>query len=249
MTRSRSPEQAYLYLTAEDDTRQRIGFLPVGSLESHGGVLPFGTDLLITRAFAQTFALAVEGIVFPELAYGYCPNTACLPGTLSPRAEVLLPFLLEVCRQSIRVCERLILVNIHRGNDALLALAVDELFQVDGAALYYIDPYTFLGEAVDAELFPARDNSAKEAALLYAALRLLGDPHADIYAAAQDESAEKPPELAYLRRHGKLGFAYPTPAAHIAARAMVDVQAGQRYYEAAAAKIVELVAAWKRLTP
>ncbi len=249
MKHSKLPENEFLFLTADDDTRGRVGFLPCGSLESHGGSLPLGTDLLITRAFARAFAQAVDGIVFPELAYGYCPNTALLAGTLSPRAEVLLPYLLEVCRQTRRMCERLILVNIHRGNDALLALAVDELFQADGTALYYVDPYTFLGKALDAELFPDLDNSEKEAALLHAALRMLGDPHADVYAAEGDEQGSKPPELSLLRQHGKLGFAYPSAAAHIAARTHVDVQAGHRYFEAAAARIVELVAAWKRVSP
>ena len=42
--------------------------------------------------------------------------------------------------------------------------------------IHNLNPYTFLGEAADAELFPGRDNRCKEAALLFAALRLLEDP-------------------------------------------------------------------------
>lgn len=247
MKHSKLPENEFLYLTAEHDTRGRVGFLPIGSLENHGGTLPLGTDLLITRACAHAFARAVDGIVFPELAYGYCPNTALLAGTLSPRAEVLLPYLMEVCRQTHRMCERLILVNIHRGNDALISLAVDELFGADGTALFYVDPYTLLGKALDDELFPGRDNSYKEAALLHAALRLLGDPAG--YAADGEEQGNKPPELSLLRQNGKLGFAYPSAAAHIAARTDIDVEAGLRYYDAATARVVELVAAWKRVSP
>jgi creatinine amidohydrolase/Fe(II)-dependent formamide hydrolase-like protein len=249
MKRSKLPENEYLYLTAAEEPKRRVGFLPIGSMECHGGSLPIGTDLLIARAFAHVFARAVGGIVFPDLAYGYCPNTAKLPGTLSPRSAAFLPYLIEVCRQARRVCERLVLVNIHRGNDAPAALAVDELFQSDGAALYYVDPYTFLGEAASAAVFPGRDNSYKEAALLLAALQVLKDPHADAYAARTDEPSGGSPELKEIRRHGKLGFAYPSAAAHIAARKNVDIQAGLRYYEAAAAKLADLVATWKRVQP
>ena len=185
-----------------------------------------GTDLLIAQAFAAAFARRVEGVVFPAIPYGYCPNTANFAGTISPRAETFLPYLMDVCRQVQRRCERLILINIHRGNDAPIALAIDELWQSESMALYYLNPYTFLGEAADAELFPGRDNSYKEAALLLAALRLLEDPHAGAYGGECDEDAARPAELSFLRRYGKLGFSYPSEAAHIAARKDVDVQTG-----------------------
>ena len=218
MKRSTLPDNAYLYLTSESDARGRVGFLPVGSLEGHGGSLPLGTDLLIAQAFAAAFAGRVEGVVFPAIPYGYCPNTAHFAGTISPRAETLFPYLMDICRQVRRLCERLIVINIHRGNDAPIALAVDALWQSAGISLYYLNPYTFLGDAADAELFPDRDNSYKEAALLLAALRLLGDCRADAYRAQSDERADKPSDLSFLRRHGKLGFSYPSEAAHIAAK-------------------------------
>jgi creatinine amidohydrolase/Fe(II)-dependent formamide hydrolase-like protein len=249
MKPSTLPDNSYLYLTSEDDVRQRAGFLPIGSLECHGGSLPLGTDLLIARAFAVAFAHRAEGIVFPEIPYGYCPNTAALPGTVSPRADVFLPYLIEICRQVHRLCERLIVVNIHRGNEAPIALAVDELFQSEGIPIYYLNPYTFLGAAADADLFPGRDNSYKEASLLLAALHLLGDHHADGYVARNDQNSDKPPEMAFLRKHGRLGFSYPNAEAHIAARKDVDIQAGLQFFERAAEKMIDLIAAWRKLEP
>jgi creatinine amidohydrolase/Fe(II)-dependent formamide hydrolase-like protein len=243
------PDNNFLYLTSEDDVRNRVGFLPVGSLECHGGSLPLGTDLLIARAFATAFARQVEGVIFPEISYGYCPNTAALPGTVSPRADAFLPYLIEIYRQVHRLCERLIVVNIHRGNEAPIALVVDELFQSEGISIYYLNPYTFLGAAVDADMFPGRDNSYKEASLLLAALRLLGDLHADDYVARSDQNSDKPPEMTLLRKHGQLGFSYPSAEAHIAARKDVDIQAGLRFFEKAAEKTADLIAAWKKLEP
>ena len=189
----------------------------------------------------------MEGVVFPPIAYGYCPNTARFAGTISPPIETLLPYLMDVCRQVQRLCERLIAINIHRGNDSPIALAVDELWQSEAVSLYYLNPYTFLGEAADAELFPGRDNSYKEAALLLAALRLLGDRRADAYIAESDQDANRPPDLSLLRRHGKLGFSYPSEATHIAARKDVDVQSGLQFFEIAADKTASLIAAWRRL--
>jgi creatinine amidohydrolase/Fe(II)-dependent formamide hydrolase-like protein len=245
MKHSTSPDSAYLYLTSENDARDRVGFLPIGSLECHGSSLPLGTDLLIACAFAAAFARRVSGVVFPAIPYGYCPNTAALSGTISPRADVFLPYLMEVCRQVQRMCERLTVINIHRGNDAPIALVIDELFQSEQIAIYYLNPYTFLGETSDAKLFPGRDNSYKEAALLFAALRVLEDPHVGMYAGACDEIGVRPAELSFLRKHGKLGFSYPSQAAHVAERKDADVQAGLNFFEIATEKAAELLSAWK----
>ena len=241
-------EYEYLYLTNAEGTRGRIGFLPIGSLESHGKSLPLGTDALMAQAFALAFARKVHGVAFPGVLYGYCPHTARLSGTISLPVDTFLPYVTEVCRALHReACDTLIIVNIHRGNDAVISLAVDEIFQRDGLSAYYVDPYTFLGEDANKRLFPGKDNSYKEASLLLASLHVLGDPRTSCYVSERDEVRTDSPELRRLRQHGTLGFSYPDETAHIAGRKDVDVHMGLSYFQMAEEKIAELVDAWRDL--
>lgn len=246
--RSQSQEYEYLYLTEAEEARARIGFLPVGSIESHGGSLPLGTDALIARAFALAFARRVGGVIFPPISYGFCPNTSGFPGTISPGPAAFLPYLTEVCRELHRkACDKIIILNVHRGNDAAIALVVDDLFHSDGISLYYVNPYTFLGEEADANLFAGKDNSYREATLLLASLRALDDPRVSRYVSETDEVVKRPPELEQLRQHGALGFSYSEERAHVAPRKDVDIEKGMAYFRMAEDKIAELVAVWKRL--
>jgi creatinine amidohydrolase/Fe(II)-dependent formamide hydrolase-like protein len=248
MKRSKSVEVEYKYLTSGVELDGRIGILPVGSLETHGRSLPYGTDTLIAEAFALDFACEVEGVVFPAFAYGFCPNTACFQGTVSPPAQVLMPFLSAVCRDLVQICPKLVVVNIHNGNDAVIKTVVDDLFQTSGISLYYLNPYTFLGEE-DGGVFAGQDNSYKEAALLLASLEVLEAPHKSGFLPDADECYTRPKDMQQLRRHGALGFSYPEEQAHIAARKDVDVDAGLRYFSMARAKFGELMKVWMRFAP
>lgn len=245
---SKSVEVEYKYLTSGDELDGRIGILPIGSIEVHGPSLPYGTDTLIAEAFAQVFARRVVGIAYPSLAYGFCASTSAYPGTVSPGAEASFSFLQSVCAGLAWTCERLVIVNIHKGNDAIITAVVDDLLQTEATSLYYVNPYTFFGKDADG-LFAGKDNSYKEAALLLASLEVLGVPRRPQFTADEDEQYTRPPDMQFLRQHGVLGFTYPDEEAHIAARANVDVEAGRRYFAMAEDRFAELMDAWRRFAP
>lgn len=246
--RSKSRESEYLYLTSAEGIRERVAFLPIGSLEAHGGSLPLGTDSIIIQAFTLAFAQKTGGVALPVLAYGFCPNTACFDGTVSPSPATLMEYLKATCLSLCKnVSEKLIILNIHKGNDALIRLVVDDTFQSHGLCIYYVNPYTFLGSDADDEVFRGKDNSYKEASLLLASLDFLGDERASQYISSEDESATKLPQLQLLRQHGTLGFSYPNEQSHIAKRKDVDAGAGAVYMKMAEEKMAELVEAWSAL--
>jgi hypothetical protein len=116
--------------------------------------------------------------------------------------------------------------------------------QSEGLAIYYVNPYTFLDQLTHAELFPSHDNSYKEAALLRAALHLLDGGRADRFCSTVDEAVSQLPDLTLLRQYGKLGFSYASEAHHIAARKDVDVDAGLKFFAAAADKAASLLDLW-----
>ncbi|MCL4508772.1 MAG: creatininase family protein [Chloroflexi bacterium] len=246
----RSPEHEYLYLTSQEVGRQAIGFLPVGSLETHGAALPLGTDVLIAEAFARTFARRVTGVVLPALPYGFSPNTAGLPGTVSPTGEVLVAYLKELCLSlQQNACARLIVLSIHKGNDAVIRVVVDDLFHSHGISVFYVNPYSFMGEAIDRELFAGRDNSYKEGCLLLASLRILNDQHVSRYTCDENTAAPHHPDLQMLRHHGSLGFSYPDEESHVGSRRDLDVEGGLRFFKLAEDQMAELVTAWSNLGP
>lgn len=244
--RSKSQEFEYQCLTSKDRATNKILFLPVGSIESHGSSLPLGTDLLITQAFAHVFACKVKGLILPAIPYGFCPNTAAFKGTISPGAESLFNYLKEVCL-SLKD-SKVIILNMHKGNDAVIKMAVDDLFHRYKKSVYYINPYTFLGVDIDHEIFTGKDNSYKEACLLQASLKILHNKIFSSYISSEDEIVRKLPNLEMLRHEGMLGFSYPTEKYHIAGRKNADINKGMKYFKMAEEKIEKLVKAWRNLS-
>lgn len=239
----------YLYLTSKDVSAKKICLLPVGSIESHGKGLPLGTDSLIAQAFAHAFACKVNGLALPVLPYGFCPNTARFKGTITPGAEALYDYLKDICLSLLEnKFRRIIILNIHKGNDALIKMMVDDVFQSYGLSIYYVNPYTFLGEKVNHSIFDGKDNSYKEACLLLASLKILNDKINPTYISNRDESIPRHSELESLRYHGTLGFTYPDEKYHIATRKDVDINKGIVYFKMAEEKIKELVRTWRNLS-
>jgi len=238
-------DKDYLYLTSQEVQNQRLGFLPVGSVEAHGAALPLGTDLLIVLAFAHAFARATAGVVLPPVTYGVCASTKQFKGSLAVSTKGLMNYLEDVC---ISLKEqkwvRIIIINIHNGNDPIIEALVQNLFDRYRYTFYYINPYTFLKGEPDEKVFTGKDNSYKEACLLHASLRILGNSGRESkYMARQNQKSHGGQALGLLRRYGAIGFAYQRQEDHIAGRRDVDVEAGLNYIERASQKMKELIIA------
>ncbi len=219
-------------------------FVPVGSIEIHGPILPTGTDTFIAMAFAQKFAQKVGGLAFPPVFVGVCPNTNRFKGTVSVTHSGFITYIKDLClsliHQGIR---KIILVNIHSGNDAALKIVVEEIFTKLSHPIYYFNPYIFKREQLDPLLFDGQDNSYKEAALLAASLQVLN--HGEIRFGStnddEDHLISRPDEMNLLRKYGSVGFTYYEEAQHIAARKNVNLTAGLEYIERVTESIPELI--------
>ncbi len=105
---------------------------PFGACEQHGPHLPLATDNL----FAERILVAVLDRMpehfpiwkLPSQLFGFSPEHASFPGTISLSAEFLLQLVLEVGRQiSSMGFRRLVLFNAHGGQIGLLQAAAREL--------------------------------------------------------------------------------------------------------------------------
>jgi creatinine amidohydrolase len=99
--------------------------LPLGSLESHGGHLPFGTDALTAYLVALDIAARVpKTAVLPPLNYGVSEHYRDFPFTISVRFETETAFLMDIFesihREGVR---KIFIMNGHDGNIAPIEIA------------------------------------------------------------------------------------------------------------------------------
>jgi len=99
--------------------------LPLGSLESHGGHLPFGTDAMTAHLVALDIAARLpKTAVLPPLNYGVSEHYKDFPFTVSVRFEtetaILADIFESVYREGIR---KVFIMNGHDGNIAPIEVA------------------------------------------------------------------------------------------------------------------------------
>lgn len=103
--------------------------LPLGSVESHGPHLPFGTDALTAYEIALEVAARVPGTaVLPPLNYGMSEYYKEFPFTVSLQPEteiaVIRDILESVYREGIR---RVFIMNGHDGNIPSIEIAARQV--------------------------------------------------------------------------------------------------------------------------
>jgi len=109
-----------------------VAVLPLGATEQHGPHLPLSVDTDLTQdAVARMLTnLSAEQsvLVLPALAITKSNEHNRFPGTLSLSPETLLTVLRDIGASVARAgVERLVLLNGHGGNTALLQVAAREL--------------------------------------------------------------------------------------------------------------------------
>lgn len=115
------------HLTASDLEQQSFDkvILPLGSLESHGPHMPFGTDALTAHLISHEIAARVpRTIVLPPVNYGVSVHYQDFPFTVSLGFEtmtaIITDILESVYREGIRKC---FIFNGHDGNIAPIEAA------------------------------------------------------------------------------------------------------------------------------
>jgi creatinine amidohydrolase len=119
--------------------------LPLGAIEQHGPHLPLHTDLLVADAVANA---AVERVgeqlgvwLLPPLAYTKSNEHAWAPGTFWLSAETLLAVLDDIGRcLAMTPARRLVVLNGHGGNSALVGVANRELRLRHGLMTFLAHP-------------------------------------------------------------------------------------------------------------
>lgn len=114
------------------DLAQAVAILPIGAIEQHGPHLSMGVDRDLTLA-ALNRALplidpALTVLALPVQAIGKSTEHLAFPGTLTLSADTLLRVLQDVAGSVARTgIRRLMFLNGHGGNRALLELACRDL--------------------------------------------------------------------------------------------------------------------------
>ena len=136
---------------------------PFGAFEQHGPQLPLGTDAL----FADTVLDAVLTQLGPELpiwrlplqSFGFSPEHADFPGTLTLPAELLISQITAMGAQLAAAgFQRLVLFNGHGGQIALLQVAARQL-RAAHPSLAVLPCFLWSGPPGVAELLPEPERS------------------------------------------------------------------------------------------
>jgi creatinine amidohydrolase len=119
---------------------------PLGAIEQHGPHLPLSTDEVVATAVAQAAVGAAvdEGLdvwLLPTLSYTKSNEHAWSPGTIWLSATTLLAVLDDLGRCVARTpARRLVFLNGHGGNSALLGVANRELRLAHGLMTFLAHP-------------------------------------------------------------------------------------------------------------
>lgn len=116
--------------------------LPFGVVEKHGPSAPLGTDLINVRYVTTLAAKQEYTVVFPGYYFGQIAEARHQPGTLAYSARLQMDLLQETVAEMARNgCAKIIIVNGHGGNNALLQYFVQT--QLDSPHDYVV--YTVSG--------------------------------------------------------------------------------------------------------
>lgn len=114
-------------------TASSLAVVPVGAVEPHGPHLPMSTDLVMAEAVASAVvSRAVDAghdlWLLPALSVTKSDEHTALPGTLWLNASTLFATLVDLGRSLAAAgVRRVLFVNGHGGNSALLEVALREL--------------------------------------------------------------------------------------------------------------------------
>ena len=143
------PDRRLAHLRAPDVTRllgpRSILVQPLGAIEQHGPHLPLHTDLLIAERVAtaavERVGAEVDAWLLPAMAYTKSNEHAWAPGTVWLSASTMLAVLDDLGRcVAMTPAKRLVFLNGHGGNSALVNVANRELRLHHGLLTFLAHP-------------------------------------------------------------------------------------------------------------
>jgi creatinine amidohydrolase len=126
-------------------TERSIVVQPLGAIEQHGPHLPLNTDALVATAVAEAtideYGDEVDAWLLPTLSVTKSNEHAWSPGTLWLRATTLLAVLDDIGRCiATTPARRLVFLNGHGGNSALVNVANREIRLAHGLMTFLAHP-------------------------------------------------------------------------------------------------------------
>ncbi len=130
---------------ADAVSERSILIQPIGAIEQHGPHLPFSTDLVIPQRAAEALVDkhgdALDLWLLPPIAYSKSNEHAWAPGTIWLSARTLLSVIEDVGRSLATLpARKLVFLNGHGGNSALLQVACRELRLQHGWMSFLMHP-------------------------------------------------------------------------------------------------------------
>ncbi len=125
--------------------------LPIGAIEQHGHHMPLVTDALIAgKAVDQAFALLADDVpawALPTMPYGKSNEHVGFAGTMMLSSTTLLGFCQDIARSAAQAgFKRLMFVNGHGGNRALLEMAARDIRAEFGLITFVVMPPSLTAE-------------------------------------------------------------------------------------------------------
>jgi creatinine amidohydrolase len=114
------------------DMSRTVAVLPIAAIEQHGPHLPVGVDSIIAEGHVAAVKAAlpddVDALFLPVQRIGKSNEHLHFPGTLTLTAETAIRAWTEIGESVARAgCRRLIIVNSHGGNMAVMDIVAREL--------------------------------------------------------------------------------------------------------------------------
>lgn len=127
-------------------TERSIVVLPIGAIEQHGPHLPLSVDRVIAHEAAAALVArhgeACDLWLLPTMSVSKSNEHAWSPGTLWLSAETMLAVLNDIGRSVAATdARRLVFLNGHGGNSALLNVACRELRLAHGLMTFLVHPF------------------------------------------------------------------------------------------------------------
>lgn len=114
------------------DMAETIAILPTAAIEQHGPHLPVGVDTMIAQGYLDRVAALMPAdlpaLILPIQSIGKSNEHLAYPGTLTFSASSILSAWVEIGESVARAgCRKLVIVNAHGGNVALIDIIAREL--------------------------------------------------------------------------------------------------------------------------